>query len=617
MFWKVILTVLILCCNILCIRADTTPSRNSEKIRILIIKNETDLHNLKPNTSYIIDDVIHINADVILPENTTLIFNKNGRLIDNGYLVGNNTKIVSDNANNPIFNEIGTLKGYWNVERIYPRWFGAAEDGIKDDTEALQKAIKTGGTVLLGDAYSISKPMRITKDVVIKGKDSGYTLINYRKPKGDQVFELSEKVDARIEHVETSNGGLLHITSGACNLLLTENRIINNTERRIYGISRGKTTGFFELDYFEISNNSFENITVAYIDRVISSSLIFEDNTATNCIGYILRSIINDQRVQGYISLQRNHITNLRSGNNGAARILQASVETTIDYRDNYIQNIHAEKSGNFVYWKKGNLNFINNTCLNISSSTAGIHDKGVSKKYMINIQGNTFDQSEVSYRLTNKPNPKLGIININAAHNVTIQDNVYSNLKTFALRISRPFSEKTKNGQIAKNIKFSNNKINNVDFKSVILVSQAVENFEISNNCVDGLRNSQTKNNPRFVELLVTKPQGKIMDVFVKENTLHNIADNALLLRTNNNDLACNSITNVSCDSNTQMGGQAFVKILKGGVDRFSVTNNRYSSLKKLMIGVKNCYAVESKSLNSNIQLDISQNNLFESNCM
>ena len=74
-----------------------------------------------------------------LPTNSVLLFN--GGSISNGQLNGSRTKIFAELVK--IFDTDVTFAGSWEVECIFPQWFGAVTGNIQDCTTAFQCAINS------------------------------------------------------------------------------------------------------------------------------------------------------------------------------------------------------------------------------------------------------------------------------------------------------------------------------------------------------------------------------------------------------------------------------------------------------------------------------------------
>lgn len=112
-----------------------------------------------------------------IPSNCVLYFN--GGVLSNGTLNGNGTRIISSLSK--IFNENIKLSGVFDINEIYPEWFGAMADGYNDDTEYIQKAIYEGNaiqvfTTKLNGIYKISSTVYLPKNSGIVGnkETNGY-----------------------------------------------------------------------------------------------------------------------------------------------------------------------------------------------------------------------------------------------------------------------------------------------------------------------------------------------------------------------------------------------------------------------------------------------------------
>lgn len=118
---------------------------------IILRKNQVGIVNLleqvninKPNTVYIVRyDFCLGGATITLPKNSTLKFE--GGSIDNGTIVGNNSSIVSD-VDKTILGKDLVIKGTWNIEHIYDRWFA-----FDSSTDFLSNQIITNILALSND----------------------------------------------------------------------------------------------------------------------------------------------------------------------------------------------------------------------------------------------------------------------------------------------------------------------------------------------------------------------------------------------------------------------------------------------------------------------------------
>lgn len=617
------------------------------------VTNNTDFSNLIPNTTYVFSGVFTIDVNVeniTLPEGVVLFFEDGGLLNDNGRLIGNQTKIINCTSDNgEIFNDVGFMDGTWDVDMVYPSWFGAIENGLSLDTDALQKAVSVGGNIGLGYAYKIDDTITITKETSITTTlgNQGHSLITYETPSSNNyafTFLGNENIGVEISGIQINTNGLLRIGTDANLISLHRNKVINTTSRETqHAIVNSDFDGNNAINLIsrlEIFDNDFERVSVAFLHRMKAEKLIFDANRIDNCYRYVVRaeSLSSEEQLeQGYISFQKNVINGLSGivlppGDDGEenisgriARVLQASASTTIDYKDNIIRDVSGCRAANYIYWSRGNLNFIDNVCVRISSGTGAIHDKGLLEEYSVLIQGNTFDQTgegllESCIGNTILRNPKLGIINIHRADNVVIDSNKYINLRTFALRISHPLNGDAIATQpsLPENISFTNNTVSNTDNKSVILVSPAVTGLDILNNCINGLSNSiiETNHHPRFIEFSInsTVQLAVVNDVLIDGNTVTNIHNNSEMLWVNDGTFDCPldvnlpaKINNVIISNNGQEGGQSFVTFQGAtGIRNLSIVNNIHHDVidDDLIRGTNSCIFI-SPINHGNVEVD------------
>ena len=127
----------------------------------------------------VINDSFNVNSTITVPAGRTLIFEKDGKLVGSGTIVGNNTIIKAGLYQ--IFDTNITLSGTWIIEETYPEWFGANADGSTNDYSYLTKAVSfaelTNSKVIkLTGSYKNTGKWVISNDLIIKGgKIIGYT----------------------------------------------------------------------------------------------------------------------------------------------------------------------------------------------------------------------------------------------------------------------------------------------------------------------------------------------------------------------------------------------------------------------------------------------------------
>ncbi len=489
-------------------------------------------------------------------------------------------------------------------EKIRVETINSTKSDEHDDTDLLQKLISKGGTIYLNEIYNINKAIRITKDIRIIGdlhNSSGYSKIVMQNPDYSHVFIHDANVNLEISYIETTGKGLLDIQSNSPLIKINKCKIngngINASPTIAIKHNGSKKSESHHINSFEISENNFNEVTVAFLDKITTDNLNFNDNVINNGINYVLRAESHLNEQQNNISFQRNIINGLtgRSKNKDktVARVFQASALTNILYRNNIIKDVQATSSANYIYWHSGNLIFEGNECHNIISKTAAVHDKGIAENYTIKIKDNVFDQSglnnkSLSYTNSKGINPSLGMININRANNVLIEKNEFIGLDSYALRISHPFHTSNNHSQLPKSIIFNRNTIRDINSSSVVLVSQSINYLNVTNNVVLGnIRNTRNQNRLAFIELIVTSAHklAGIKNVTIDTNRIENSVKNYFLVFINNGyylhkDLNDSKISNIEVSNNYVQNAKATVKFFKSSrAHMLSINNNNIVS--------------------------------------
>lgn len=153
------------------------------------------------NTIYIIRYDYDLNGETItIPKGCVLQFE--GGALSNGTLSGNNTIITANMS--CIFDTSMTFSGTWLSDKVYPRWFGAIEDGISDDTKSLQKALDFANLSLLElrlvGSYLISDTLNVGFFQTIIGEDrpSFYNKCKIIQSENKNAFVLHSSSNCRV-----------------------------------------------------------------------------------------------------------------------------------------------------------------------------------------------------------------------------------------------------------------------------------------------------------------------------------------------------------------------------------------------------------------------------------
>lgn len=147
-----------------------------------IIPSDFDWNNIPDSYSDSIWEIRHDfdlgDESVELPENIILKF-KGGKLNNYATIFGEETRI--DEGLVGSFDGSGVLTGTWNLEEVFPEWYGALGDGATYDADAFISAVYSlkvtgGGDLILttGKDYVINKEILLTSNITVRG--NGATL---------------------------------------------------------------------------------------------------------------------------------------------------------------------------------------------------------------------------------------------------------------------------------------------------------------------------------------------------------------------------------------------------------------------------------------------------------
>lgn len=121
----------------------------------------------EPNTIYEIRYDFDLNGEAIeIPEGCTLKFK--GGTFAKGKIKGNSTQIIAKKES--VFANV-TITGTWENTESYPEWFNAKGDGVSDDRDAINNAVKVSKKVVFDGSKAYA--LLAYKDDIIADKRSG------------------------------------------------------------------------------------------------------------------------------------------------------------------------------------------------------------------------------------------------------------------------------------------------------------------------------------------------------------------------------------------------------------------------------------------------------------
>ena len=144
-----------------------------------------------PNSTYVFKGKCRLSANCTIPPNCQLVFE--GGMIEGPYtLTGTNSYINA--APYCIFSSEVAIRGTWINNICYAEWFGAIGDGVKDDREALQKALDTKISVLelLPKTYLIGSYSDVKNKVGLK-VPTKKSIIGHAVDDWSQEYSLNAK----------------------------------------------------------------------------------------------------------------------------------------------------------------------------------------------------------------------------------------------------------------------------------------------------------------------------------------------------------------------------------------------------------------------------------------
>ena len=245
-------------------------------------------------------------ADLVVPENVTLKFEKPG-IISGNYTLTINGGIEAGLFQ--IFDSTVTVTGSPKIEAVYPEWFGAKGDRVTDDTSQINSAINLALSsyspmylsrwYLVAGSVIVSLPSNTETGISIRGAGRYMSGIVYNGATAIDVlsvsaigYALNVNFDSFGIDVDGSAAGTvaLRIADGVWRSRFSDMMITRDAIQTGYGIHIGNSSGSgnFDLKFSNLYIRNFDRNIYAVGDSVagnhvtnltISDSYISNANT--------------------------------------------------------------------------------------------------------------------------------------------------------------------------------------------------------------------------------------------------------------------------------------------------------------------------------------------------
>lgn len=244
---------------------------------VILRKNKSFAEQvIKENTIYEIRYDFILSNNITIPANCVLKFC--GGSINGAYIItGTNTCINASLMK--IFSTDVIIAGTWNINEVYPEWFGAKGDGITDDTNAINLSLKLEGA---------NKVVFSNKTYIINIKQGTDTTTTSRNIFDSiKVYNIVGTGNSRIK-LGSGNGDVQSYRGYGAIFYFTNNKDIivddivfdfNYAENPIYQ-DGGTNIG--------VENNGQQCAIIAYsIAGLIVRNCTFIEPSGTNTIAYM------------------------------------------------------------------------------------------------------------------------------------------------------------------------------------------------------------------------------------------------------------------------------------------------------------------------------------------
>ena len=447
-----------------------------------------------------------LDSDKTLPIGVSLGFN-GGVINGDGFSITGNNSSINSNVKQ-VFSTGTVLQGTWTNKETYLEWWGVGTDGLVDASASIEAASFLGGKLIFPKNVKIDTVVTIDESVWLYG-DLNKTLI-VTDLFGDIFRSNADRIKVtNFKHVSTTTNNTLLEPLGDCEYVEVSNNYFSPKDDNLsnYLVTLQTQTGgspAININEIKICNNYIENSKVFYADTITSDNIEFLENIVLNSNQFVFRVNALQNDLSGSeakkVYARGNVVTDINGAmvsKNLTARMFQIEA-LYCELYDNTLDGavsigdagLMFESAANFAYIKQGSYKIWDNKIKGVVSQfwqdqiASIIDDKATgSPDDYIMIYDNVFDQSGVTHAQTPE-----SCIRINESSNVSIYNNKFFDLKSFATR----FYCSVDTGNYPTNLSFTDNKIYEIDFPVPVQVFQNVKEVNISDNTIYKISNTQ-----------------------------------------------------------------------------------------------------------------------------
>ena len=441
-----------------------------------------------------------LDGNKTLPSGVSLIFN-GGVITGNSFTITGNNSLISADVKQ-IFGTGTKLNGTWTNKEYFLEWWGVGTDGTVGASSSIEAASVLGEKLIFPKMVNLDTVVTIDDDVWLCGDLNKTTIVSNLS--GDLFKSNANRIKlTNFKYVSTTTNNTLLEPLGDCDYIEVSNNIFSPKEDNLsnYLVTIATRSGgapAVVAKEIVIFKNEVTNSKVFYADTIVSDRIDFIENKVDkpNQFTFRVNSLLVDLSASqvDVINARRNTITDINGGildKSNTARCFQIkALYAEID--DNTLNGAESTTASNFAYIKKGTYRIFDNTIKAIKgqSTTAIIDDKQTTdpnEDDYILIYDNVFDQEGISHAET----PET-CIRINEASNVTVCDNKYFFLKSYACRF---YHADLNTLNYPNNCVFRDNDIYSIDFPVVVGVMNNIINTTIKDNTIHSISNTQGTN--------------------------------------------------------------------------------------------------------------------------